>query len=291
MKHVKFFKTIKFVLSCFFLTFFLSFLTAPAWAHEDLNNAREIINKWNDAVITVRVITTLRVIVEGRETNKIDNETEVVATVIDPSGLTVLSNSSIDPSKIYSEILKQAKTGGENMPKFDMETEISDIKMLLSDGNELSAKMVIKDSDLDLAFIRPTTKLEKPIHALDLSKESKPNILDNIIILTRLGKVAGRIPAISMHRVEAIIKKPRTFYVTDQKAFEGRLGTPVFSLDGKVIGIFLFRVVKSEQKGSFISNALGINTFGMMPVILPAEEITLLAKQALEIKEKGEAEK
>lgn len=273
------------------LTLCLLFPTSGAWSHENLNNARELIGKWNDVVITVKVITRLRVIVEGREMSKTDNEVEAVATVIDPSGLVVLSNSSVDPARVYREMLKQARTEGEGLPKFNVETEISDIKMLLSDGNELPAKIVMKDSDLDLAFIKPAAKLEKPVHALDLSKESKPDILDNIMILTRLGTVAGRIPSISMYRLEAIIKKPRTLYVIDQDVFQGKLGAPVFSLDGKVVGIFLLRVAGTEQKSSLIPNILGVNTYGMMPVILPSEEIAAIAKQALEIKDKPKAEK
>lgn len=269
----------------------LTFPMSRAWSQEDLGSAREITGRWNDVVITAKVVTRLRVIVEGREMNKTDNEIETVATVIDPSGLAVLSSSSIDPARIYREVLKQARTEGEGMPKFNVETEISDIKMLLPDGSELSAKIVMKDSDLDLAFIKPVTKLDKPVHALDLSRESKPDILDNIIILTRLGTVAGRIPSVSMHRIEAIIRKPRTFYVIGQDIFQGKLGAPVFSLDGKVVGIFLLRVTRSEQKSSFISNILGVNTYGMMPVILPSEEIAAIAKQALEIKDKAKDEK
>lgn len=285
MKHAKA------AILCLTLALCLTFSLSRAWAHEDLDSAREIIGKWNDVVVTAKIITRMRVVVEGREMSKADNEIEAAATIIDPSGLAVLSNSSVDPARVYKEMLKQARSEGDGLPKFNVETEISDIKMLLPDGTELPAKIVMKDSDLDLAFIRPVTKLDKPVHALDLSKASKPNILDNIVILTRLGTVAGRTPSVSMHRIEAIIKKPRTFYVIDQDVFQGKLGAPVFSLDGKVAGIFLLRVAGSEQKGSFISNALGINTYGMMPVILPSEEIAAIAKQALEIKDKPKAEK
>lgn len=284
MNYIKLFRKVR--LSIFGIALIISFssTTPSAWSHDNMAATKEVIDKWNDVVITVKAVTNLRVIVQGREVSKSDNEIEAVATIIDPSGLAVLSNSTIDPTRVYSEIFKQAKTGAEGMSK--LETEITDIKMLLPSGKELSAKVVMKDSDMDMAFIMPTTKLDKPIHALDLSKESTPDILDNIVILSRLGKIAGRIPSISVHRIEAIIKKPRIFYVIDQNVLGGKLGTPVFSMDGKVIGIFLLRVVQSEQKGSLLSTTLGINTFGLMSVILPTGEVKEIAKQALEITDK-----
>ncbi|MBI4691800.1 MAG: trypsin-like peptidase domain-containing protein [Nitrospirae bacterium] len=269
---------------------FLLFTGTSAWSREDMEDSKKVIDKWNDAVITVKVVSKFRVIVEGREVNKGENEAEAIATVIDPSGLAVLSNSTIDPARVYTEIVK-AKAGREGMSKFSMDTEVSDIKMLMPDGAEIPAKVVLKDSDMDMAFIMPVAKPDRPIKALDLSKEASTDILDNILILSRLGRVAGRVPSISMHRVEAIIKKPRTFYVIDQNILDGKLGSPVFSTDGKVIGIFLLRVVESGQKSSLISNLLGINTFGVMSVILPAGEIMEIARQALEIKDKEKIEK
>ena len=39
-----------------------------------------------------------------------------------------------------------------------METEVNDIKILLEDGAEVPAEIVLRDKDLDLAFIRPKAK-------------------------------------------------------------------------------------------------------------------------------------
>jgi len=268
------------------MTVWLVFSWNTAWADEEAAAAREIMNKWSDAVVTVKVVTKQRMVMKGREMDTSENESEVTATVIDPSGLAVLSFSSIDSSRIYDEILKQAKFGGENTPDFNVESEIKNIKMLLSDGREIPAKLVMKDRDLDLAFVRPTDKSDKPIPYLDISRNMTPGVMDNVVILTRLGNVAGRIPSVSIYRIEAMVRKPRIFYVIDQNAFAGKIGSPVFSIDGKVVGVLLFRIMKSQDKSVGISSMFsGMSSLGMLPVILPIEDIGLVAKQALDTKD------
>lgn len=285
MKYVRFSKTVKLFIVYFAAISSLFFYETPALATDETKAAREVISRWQDSVITLKVVINLRMIVEGQETNKMVNEAETTATVINPSGLAVLSYSDIDPNRIYNEIFKQAISHKEGTPKFNMETEITDVKMLMSDGNEVPAEIIMKDRDLDLVFVRPAEKLRNPLPAIDLTQNSKPNIADNIIILTRLGKIAGRIPSISVYRIEGIIKKPRTLYVIDANASSGKLGAPVFSLDGKVVGIFLLKVTDPGTKGLGLSSMFsGASRLGILPVILPSEDILEVSKQALDAK-------
>ena len=73
-----------------------------------------------------------------------------------------------------------------------MESELSDVKIVLDDGTEVPAEVVLRDKDNDLAFIRPKTKPAAPMAALDLANSGKADILDQVISLTRLGSAAGR---------------------------------------------------------------------------------------------------
>jgi hypothetical protein len=253
-----------------------------AWAEEEVDTARELIRKWGDAVITVKVVVTMRLTAEGRELTKMESEIEAVATVIDSTGLTVLSHSNIDPARIFGEVMKQVKPGSEEMPKFNIETEIGNAKMLLPNGNEVPAGIVMKDKDLDLVFVRPVEKLRESVNAIDLTRNTKPDVFDKMIVLSRLDRVAGRILSTSLYRIEAVVKKPRTLYVIDQNALTGRLGAPVFSSNGKVVGIFLLRVTEARDKGRGIGDMFrGMSQIGLLPVILPAEEIAGVARQAL----------
>ena len=61
--------------------------------------AREIVKKWQCAIVNVRVVLKMRVSVGGREMQSMDESVETVGTVIDPSGLTVLSLGSLNPGR------------------------------------------------------------------------------------------------------------------------------------------------------------------------------------------------
>jgi len=271
---------------CLMLVLSMSIMATAAHAADEGEAARAILVNSGDAVISVKATVKVRVIVGGSEQMKEENEVETLATVIDPSGLAVLSCSSVDPTRIYSGLLKKLKASGEG-PEVDIKSEIAGLTMAMPDGQEIPAKVILRDAYLDLAFIRPAEKLKKPAANIDISGESKPNVMDTVLVLGRLDKAEGRSPSVSLNRIEAIITLPRKVYVADSETLMSRLGAPVFSLDGKLVGISLLRITKSTEKsqmGSLLSG--GMNALGIMPVILPAGEVATVAKQAMEIKDK-----
>lgn len=259
---------------CFATLACTSFLLTPACANEEAAVGRRILRKWQDTVVTVKLSIETRMVVEGREVSKRETKTEVTATVIDPSGLAVLSLSATDPTKIFS----QMELGGDEY-SFKWESKITDVRIRLSDGREVPARVVLRDEDLDLAFVRPAEKFSKPIPALNLSRHVRLKILDQIVVLTRLGRVAGWAPSVSMGRIQAIVRKPRTFYVPGLATMEGGLGSPVFALNGKVVGVLLLRVMRARGAGLGAMFG-GMGGMGILPVILPAADILEVAKQA-----------
>src|SRR5258706_9092442 len=153
----------------------------------------------------------------------------------------------------------------------ELKSEVTAVKIVMPDGSESPAKVVLRDNDLDMAFIRPVDKLAKPMAALDLSKDAKPAVLDNLVVLGRLGEIAGRVPTVSMSAVRATIEKPRTFYVLRQDGSE--LGSPVFSQDGKVVGVILIRS----------NDGTGRSQQTLMTVALSRSDIAQAAKQSPEV--------
>jgi S1-C subfamily serine protease len=150
--------------------------------------------------------------------------------------------------------------------------DISEVKILLEDGTELPAAIVLRDKDLDLAFIRPKTKPTTPMAAVDLTKSGPAQILDQVITLNRLKRGAGRAFSASVEVISAVVQKPRTFYVPDSAPTETGIGSPAFNLDGTVLGIFVRRAVNSQGASNWRDC---IST-----VILPAEDIAKAAAQA-----------
>jgi len=111
---------------------------------------------------------------------------------------------------------------------------------------------------------------------------AKPQVLDRIVVLNRLGRVASWATAVYLDRIHAIAEKPRTFYVPGgMGALESELGCPVFTLDGKVVGILVLRLLPSRDAGMG-SMFGGMSNAGMLPVILPSDDILEVAKQAPE---------
>jgi hypothetical protein len=119
---------------------------------------------------------------------------------------------------------------------------------------------------------------------VDLARDTKPQMLDEVVVVNRLNKAANRVPAISIGRIEAIVDKPRTFYVLGEATWGYALGAPVFSLDGKLIGLVFLRSARGQidqTTGFMFSN---LSQWGMMPIVLSASDIVDGAKQALEAK-------
>jgi len=249
---------------------------STAQAQDDRAAAREVAAKWQNAVVNVRVVLKMRMSMGGREMQASDDPVDTVGTVIDPSGLTVLSLGALNPGGMMTKLMGSAgNSPGE--PNVDITTEPTDVKIRLADGRELPARIVLRDEDLDLVFLRPTKAPDKPLIAIDLSASAKPKMLEQVMVLTRLGRVGGWASGASLHDVSAIIEKPRTFYVLG--GGDSGVGTPAFSTSGKIIGLLTLRQVDAGR-ASMSSMFGSSDSFGMLGVILPAEDVLEIAKQA-----------
>ena len=170
--------------------------SAPVAAQDNRAAARDLVKKWQEAVVNVRVVLKMRMSMGGREMQASDDPVDTVGTVIDPSGLTVLSLGSLNPGGMMSKLMG-SMGGGGGQPSVEITTEPTDVKIRLSNGRELPAKIVLRDEDLDLAFLRPTTKPETPLVALDLTDAAKPALLDQVLVLVAAGArrwVDGAVP-------------------------------------------------------------------------------------------------
>lgn len=233
-------------------------LALSARADDIGDKGREIFKKYEHAVVTISVVQKTT----GGRGGAREAKSELTGTVVDPSGLIVVALSSCDPYELSRRLSEQFKD----------ELELSDIKILLEDGTELAAEIVLRDKDLDLAFIRPKTKPTTPMAAVDLSKSAKAQVLDQVVTLNRLKRAAGRAFSASPERISAVVQKPRTFYIPDSSQTETGLGSPAFSLDGSIVGLIVMRAVNAQGAAN-IRDCL-------TAIILPADDIAKAAAQA-----------
>jgi S1-C subfamily serine protease len=214
-----------------------------------------------------------------------ESRQDVTGTVVDASGLTVLSLSATDPGQMVQSMMSGMS---DDDSKFKMETELSDLKLLLEDGTEVPAEVVLRDKDKDLVFIRPKAKLTVPLTALDLSKSAKAEVLDQVIALNRLGNAAGRAYAASVERISAVVERPRLFYVPETSMTTTTLGAPAFTLDGKVLGLFVMRSLKGGGGGGM--GMFNLQAQNMTSIIVPADDILKAVKQVPAAGEEKETE-
>ena len=209
-----------------------------AWAGEDEDKARALYEQHQKAVVTVQLVIKQKMSFAGMGDNDNESKAEITGTVISPEGLTVVALSETDPTAMFSNFMPDEMEGD-----FKMESSISDVKILLEDGKEIASGVVLRDKDLDLAFVRPKQKPEAPMPYIDFSQGGTAALLDRVVTINRLGKVANRTASLSLESIEAIVSKPRTFYFPGNSATLTGTGSPAFTLDGKPLGIFVTRTI------------------------------------------------
>ena len=209
---------------------------AVSGAEQELKkNARAVREKYQHALVTVKLTIKTRAIFEGKEFPNSEHQVEVEGTVLKSNGLTIVSDSATNPSARFL-----GEEGGVKI-----ETETSDVKLVLKDGKEVPAKFVLRDQDLDLAFIMPEEKMEGLPH-VTLEKNPIPDVMEDVIYLYRLSKALNREAAVSVGQVEAVVKKPRTFVVASHIP-EG--GCPAFDSAGKPFGVIVWRRAPGQKSG------------------------------------------
>ena len=165
----------------------LAVASSAVFADEAGVAGRGLLDKHKNAVVTIKLVIKQQMAMMGNSNDE-ELKTEVTGTVIDASGLTVVALSSTDPTSMMMDMMGSM---GGSLDGFKMESRVTDAKILTDDNKEIPAKVVLRDKDLDLAFIRPLEPAETPFQFIDLGDSAAPEILDELIAINRLGKVAG----------------------------------------------------------------------------------------------------
>lgn len=259
--------------------------TAGADEAATVAKARELATQHANAIIWVSGTVKMTGGMKGMQMPAQERKFEAPGTLIDPAGLVVLSHSLLDPTSMMGSM--SFSDGSGEMTKVQFKSEFSDLKIRLADGAEVPAKLVLKDPDLDLAFVLPDAASEEAkkaagkYAAVKLDAGPAAGLLDEVVMVSRLGKSMDRQPAVAIGRIQAVIKKPRTFYAASLAG----LGVPAFTADGKVLGILLMRKGAGDDSDMLGIISMAVNG-GFTPVILPAADVAEVAQQALAKKAK-----
>ncbi len=266
-------------------------LSAPRLHADDqraVEAGRKILKQSANAVVGLSAIAKLQIKASGASSGSAERELKIDCTsvVIDASGLSVTSLTNLNPQNALPRMRGQGR-GGEAV-ELTFECELRGLKMRLADGGEVPVRLVLKDDDLDLAFVAPSEPLsdanKKKIAVVALEAAHAPEVLDSIIQLGQTGKEFNYAPAVQLAHISAVLTKPRAYYLG---ATSG-LGAPVFSDQGRLIGM-VTRFVSAEKEagGDSLSTTLRASqSSGAIRVIVPIADVAKLVDQAKEAAKK-----
>jgi len=247
-----------------------AFCAAPAAADPRGGEAdfEKLAAERSDALVSVKFVLRTK---GGSGEN--ENEGEVTALMIDPTGVVVTSNSQVGGNPAF-------------MRRGSAPT-LTDIKVYLGndDSQGLEARMVARDSELDLVWFKIKQPGEHKFAFIDLARSAMPKVGDRIYTIVRLGKYFDRMPVVREGRVGALAKKPRALVVPSVNL--GALGQPIFTADGAVIGLAVVQLPDAEEIAAASSPAA---FSGANSMILPAAEVVKATKRALDADTGEEAE-
>ena len=225
---------------------------------------RALVKRYADAIVSVELVVTLKVKMGDREAPPREQRIEVNGTVISPNGLTVTTLGQVDPQATL-EALRSGSSGGR-MPEI-VGSEFKEVKLRLADGKEVPARFVLKDADLDLAFMAPEATAEsagQTFPYVKLEETIEGTLLSDYFYVGRAAKIQQRVPLVRTTEIIGIVERPRRLYLMTEQGSQW-MGTPVFNAEGRVLGITLQHFANGQRSGL---------------IVLPAEDIAEMAKQA-----------
>lgn len=253
----------------------------PATAVTPEEAGRNVLDRYSQAVVTLKLAVKTRVTVGGDDRTQ-ESRTETIGTIVDETGLTTISLSSIDPSETVGAMAAQQARRSGNKVDISVDSEVTNATIMLADGTEIAGDVVFRDKDLDLAIVRPKTKPDKPLPFVDLAGGPPPKVLDLFVALYRLGKMANRVPTASLERINAMVMGPRPYFVPGTGQGLSGIGSPIFNLDGALIGLLLLRAQPPEDDGNIGTLFNGSAGMGLLPIIVPVAQIRESVEQARE---------
>jgi hypothetical protein len=248
-----------------------SLLAAGTARAEDMTAAKKILSEKQDAVIWVVGVAKMSFSVPDSQSspaNIPDEEVKVdaMATIVQTNGLAVTVLSQLDPARAMNGRSLRTSKGPV---KVDAVSSLKEIKVIMADGTEIPADLVMKDADLDLGIIRIRTASKEAkgvtFPTVDLKNNATGEMLDPVVTITRMDEIFNRAVNVIPGHVNMITKTPRLFL----RASGATGGCPTFNNDGKLIGITAGRLVKGHQPSA---------------AIIPAADVLEIVEQAANAK-------
>jgi hypothetical protein len=229
-----------------------AFLLAPALSAQEETveaKARKLMEQYKGALVVVTAKGALKAKTGGDPLPDRDQQRRTLGVTVGDDGLLVVSNSAIDASVGLAG--QQAQMDDKVVTIVSAQTDFSEIEVSYGDTTLLHGRVVRQDVEADIAFILPdpaeVKALGKRFDKVDLSQfAATADAADQVVGLSRSSAVYGYMPTLLIGRITGVFKGDRTFFVTDAGSAQG---VPVFTLDGKPVGMTVVRIIEGQPSG------------------------------------------
>ncbi len=232
------------------LSFGLSLPFNLVFAQETVEvRARKLLEQYKSSLVVITAKGMLKAKTTGEPLPDRDQQRRTLGVTVGDDGLIVVSNSAIDASVGLAG--QQAKMEESVVTIQSATTTFSDVEISYGDSVLIHGKVVRQDMEADVAFIMPdqaeAKKLNKVFDKIDLSQfAATAEVADQVVGLSRSSAVYGYMPTLVMGRITGVFKGDRTFFVTDAGTAQG---IPIFTLDGKPVGVTVVRIIEGKPSG------------------------------------------
>jgi len=217
----------------------------------------KIVTQHADAYVTIKFVLKMTS-PNGGDQNQ---EQEIPGILINAKGLVLCSNAQM----------------GGLAKRFGRQASPTDIKVLIGEDTQgLDAKVLTRDSELDLAWVQLDVQPEKPLPFLDFSVNATPTRGQTLISLRKLDKYFDRAVVLQKGYLAGETHKPRRLLIASSNLVPSlqALCQPIYTIDGKVIGVTVLQLPESPQPD--------LNPADMQGLILPSQDIVKATERALE---------
>ncbi len=234
----------------------LSLVTSIASAQTPEQKARDLMEKFKPTLVVVTVKGKIITKTSGNPLPAKEQQRRTLGITMRDDGLICVSNTAIDAAVGLEGQKAQIDTTVVTIQA--AKTEFTDIELSYGDQSVLKGKVVHQDRDADIAFILPDQAsarvLNKKFDMVDLKQFIPAEPADQVVGLSRSSSVFGYMPTLVMGRITGVYKKDRTYYVNTAGNSQGM---PIFTLDGRPIGITVVRVVDGRPTGILATLSAG----------------------------------
>ncbi|MEK7413540.1 MAG: serine protease [Planctomycetota bacterium] len=242
----------------------------------DAAQLRSVAERAGPAVIAVRVVSSVNLTIMGQN-RALDQETDAVGVVVDPSGLCVVMLNDLDPSAMFKAML-----GGNPMIKID--SQLKEASYRLADGSEVPAELAIKDAELGLAVLRPKTA-GTTYPALAPQAGAKIQLGDRVTAVSRAPRFVTATVLVNEILVNGAVAGPQPYAIVSQGA---TTSAAICNNDGQLIGVLSSKSppAKEANKAAEMDPMAGLTSAmeakNLVPVaiIRPADALRKLIDQA-----------